>query len=326
MSVGTRPGSADDFPAILALARRALGWTDSDARFLAWKHLENPFGASPMWVAVDGERIVGFRTFLRWELVQPSGAVVRAVRAVDTATDPDYQGQGIFTRLTLDALGALADEGVDLVFNTPNERSLPGYLKMGWREVGRLPVAVMPTSFRFPVVVASARQSAGREGVPTTAGGAIEEAFSDDRGVERLLGSVAGPSGLATRRTVTLFRWRYGLSELGYRALAATAGSVEDGVAVFRLRRRGRAMEGVLCELLVPESDRSAARSLIRRLARLLPTDYLIRLDSRVVTSEPFIRLPPVGPVLVCRPLVDSVRTRTSLHDWALTLGDVELF
>ncbi len=33
-------------------------------------------------------------------------------------------------------------DGVDVVFNTPNDQSRPGYLKMGWSEVGRVPVAV----------------------------------------------------------------------------------------------------------------------------------------------------------------------------------------
>ena len=96
-----RRAAAADFSGVLALARRALGWTDDDARFLDWKHLENPFGASLMWVALDGERIVGFRAFLRWEFNTPEGRTVIAARAVDTATDPDYQGRGIFTRLTL---------------------------------------------------------------------------------------------------------------------------------------------------------------------------------------------------------------------------------
>ena len=78
-----------------------------------------------MWVALAGSRVVGFRAFLRWELVGPDGRVRYAARAVDTATDPDFQGRGIFTRLTLEALDALPADGVELVFNTPNARASP---------------------------------------------------------------------------------------------------------------------------------------------------------------------------------------------------------
>src|SRR4029079_3500391 len=101
-----------------------------------WKHVDNAFGRSPMWVACDGERIAGFRAFMRWEF-EGAGEVKRAVRTVDTATHPDYQGQGIFTKLTLAGLEELAAEGVDFVFNTPNDKSRPGYLKMGWHVLGR---------------------------------------------------------------------------------------------------------------------------------------------------------------------------------------------
>src|SRR5205823_70862 len=101
----------------------------------------NPFGASPAWVALDGDRVIGFRTFMRWEFGH-AGRVYRAVRAVDTATHPEYQGRGIFSQLTRAGLDAMHNDGVDYVFNTPNEQSRPGYLKMGWHLVGRLPVSV----------------------------------------------------------------------------------------------------------------------------------------------------------------------------------------
>ena len=94
--------TAADRDAILDLLRVSLG-REVDDRYealFAWKHVENAFGPSPAWIACDGDRIAGFRTLMRWEFLD-GDQVVRAVRAVDTATHPDYQGRGIFTRLTL---------------------------------------------------------------------------------------------------------------------------------------------------------------------------------------------------------------------------------
>ena len=161
-----RRAAPDDTPAVLGLLEASMGWVpDSEhAAFFAWKHLENPVGASPAWVAADpdeGDRIVGYRTFLRWEF-EADGTVLRAVRAVDTATHPEYQGRGIFSRLTLHALDELQAEGVVAVFNTPNERSLPGYLKMGWRPVGKLAVGLRPRS------ASAAIRTAGRARLPTS--------------------------------------------------------------------------------------------------------------------------------------------------------------
>lgn len=98
--------------------------------FFIWKHLENPSGKSYGLVAKDRNKIVGLRMFMFWDLYTPHGNI-KAIRPVDTATDKDYRGKGIFKKLTLDGLQNIIDK-YDIIFNTPNKNSLPGYLKMGW--------------------------------------------------------------------------------------------------------------------------------------------------------------------------------------------------
>lgn len=104
-----------------------------------WKHVANPFGASPVLVAEEKGVICGVRVFLRWEFRQGE-KLVKACRAVDTAIHPDYQGKGLFKTLTLSLIEELKEEGVELIYNTPNSQSTPGYLKMGWEKWGKLPL------------------------------------------------------------------------------------------------------------------------------------------------------------------------------------------
>src|SRR6516165_6684405 len=118
MTLTIRRASRGDLSSLLPLMRRSLGWTDVSPRFLEWKHCDNPFGESLMWVALDGDRPVAFRAFLRWELCTPDGRTLRVVRAVDTATDPDHRRQGLFRRLTLDALDEMAGDDIAMVWNT----------------------------------------------------------------------------------------------------------------------------------------------------------------------------------------------------------------
>src|SRR5262245_37699869 len=200
-----RRAAPDDTPAVLDLLAASMGWVPDHehAAFFAWKHEQNPAGVSPAWVAVDpvaGDRIVGYRTFLRWEF-EREGAVLRAVRAVDTATHPAYQGQGIFSRLTLHALDELRAEGVSAVFNTPNERSRPGYLKMGWREVGRLPVGVRPRGATAMMRIARSRTAAEKWSISTGAGRPAVDVFADRASLEHMLAGAERPSGLRTRLT-----------------------------------------------------------------------------------------------------------------------------
>jgi GNAT superfamily N-acetyltransferase len=319
--VSTRRATHADLPAVIDVARAALGWSDSDAAFLRWKHLGNPYGESPMWLAEADGRIVGFRAFLRWRFRRADGTTVRAVRAVDTATVPEHQGRGIFTRLTLGALDELREDGVDLVFNTPNTNSLPGYLKMGWQEVGRLPVVVRPNRLRFPVTVLTARRAAGRDALPSPVGEPAEVAFADRDALESLLATVPLRYGLATDRTPELYAWRYGNPRLGYRVVHT--GSMADGCAVFRLRRRGRAVEAVVCDVLAPRADVLRSRELVAAVACERGADYLIRLGCDGVAAGGFAAVPRMGPLLTCRTLDGTPPPLES--DWRLSMGDVEL-
>jgi GNAT superfamily N-acetyltransferase len=312
-----------DRDAIVGLARSSLGWEEGDrpAAFFSWKHDENPFGPSPMWVAEDDDDLVGFRTFLRWEFVDPDGAERRAVRAVDTATHPDHQGKGIFTRLTLGAIDALRAEGVDFVFNTPNDKSRPGYLKMGWEQLGRVPIGVRPSGPTAMVAMARSREPAEKWSQPTTAGVDAREAFADPASVSAALEAArpvdGHPGARRTRRTPAFLRWRYGFEPLHYR-ICHLGSSIADGFAVFRLRRRGAATEAALCELVAP--DRSRARRLVRAVAQAAGADYVIAAGRPPGTMP----LPGQGPILTWRE-VGQV-TRPPLKHWDLVLGDIELF
>jgi GNAT superfamily N-acetyltransferase len=323
--IEVRAAGPSDRAAVLDLMAASLGWSSDDHHeaFFDWKHAQNPFGPSPGWVAVDGGEVVGFRTFLRWEHRTPEGWVLPAVRAVDTATRPSHQGRGIFRRLTLQALDDLRAHGVAFVFNTPNDRSRPGYLKMGWTAVGRLDAGVRVTSLASVARLARARVPADLWSVPSQGGRPAPEVLADP-GLADLLASVPPARGLATHRTPGYLRWRYGFAPLAYRAVTLGP-DVRSGLAVFRVRRRGAALECALCDVVAPDRDRGAARALVRRVARECAADYVIRLGGPTVDRSGFVGIPGQGPMLTWRALADDPPGGRP-DDWALSLGDVELF
>ena len=316
-----RPARTDDRRDILALLKRALGWGD-DSRHEAlftWKHEHNVFGPSSAWVALDGNHMAGFRTFLRWEF-ELCGATIRAVRAVDTATDPQYRRRGVFRRLTLHALDDLRADGAAFVFNTPNDQSRPGYLSMGWQVVGRIPLAARPAAPGGIIRMARARVPAERWSAESGAGMPAAVGLEDDRRISDLLRSQPRSRAMVTNRSVEYLRWRYGFQALDYRAVVMH-GDAAEGLALFRVRRRGSAREAALCEVIVPEGDPDRERRLVRAVARAAGADYVLRVAG---ARDGCLPLPRQGPVLTFRPLRES--PRPGRRDWGLTLGDVELF
>jgi hypothetical protein len=275
-------------------------------------------------VALDGDRVVGFRTFLRWRFRRGDGTTATAVRAVDTATDPEYQGRGIFKALTTSAIDDLRAEGVDFIFNTPNDQSRPGYLKMGWIELGRPGVAMAPRVTSLPRLARS-RVPADLWSQPATVGQPAAVLADADLG-GRLLGAAAPEAAWQTDRDPSWLAWRYGLEPLRYRVLLAAecprGDRHGDAGAVLRLRRRGPSLEATVSDLFAPSAG--ARRFLLRAVLRSTGADYVLARGTARAEPTPAMSLPAFSPLVTWRS-VNAVDEPT-IDDFALSVGDLELF
>ena len=306
----------EDLPRVLELLRASLGESPLLGRtpeLFRWKHVDNPFGSSVLLVAEVDDTIVGLRAFMRWEL-EYQGNIIRCGRAVDTATHPNYLRMGIFKRLTLEALDVAREVGVELIFNTPNERSRPGYLKMGWSDVGPIRVLIRP----HPTRLARGR----RDSFPS-----IDAVAPMAAPVEDIAGDLPidgpTPTGLSTPRSSRYLRWRFAQHP------TARYGAVMDtsGAAILRANlRRGRS-ELVISDALGVDPTK-AVRSAIRSSragydVAAFPKGSPGRRAARRAWMLP---VPGVAALrLVARP-VDSFDIDVLNPDsWRLALSDVEL-
>ena len=308
-----RPFVDEDLPQVLDLLRSSLGETASLQRtpeLFVWKHLNNPFGRSIMLVAVDGPTVAGFRAFMRWELSRPGGGVLRCVRAVDTATHPDYRRRGIFRNLTMAAIDTATEDGVDMIFNTPNPRSGAGYLTMGWSEVGTIrPLAspargllrakADPSVLPDPNDFVSKPNPVGNRSVPDREG-----------------------RGLRTPRTAEYHQWRFNEHPTAkYVQIDAN-----DGAAIARLAYRGKRRELLISDIYGDGMGRAVRKA--RWAAR---TSYVGAFFSKgspertAVARSGFVPVPGATLTLMCRPLRPIGEPVTDLAAWDISLSDLEL-
>lgn len=335
--VVTRAYHTDDRAAVLRLLTETMAGGPTGERtadFFAWKHERNPFGPSLALVAEADDRIVGFRTFMRWRFVRDDHAV-HAVRAVDTATHPAYQGRGIFTQLTRAALEVAAEHDVDMVFNTPNSHSLPGYRKMGWSPVGAVPIAIrVAKPLAFARGLRTRTTHAARPApVPPISLPPLAGVLDDTAGVQALLDSAGQPGDrLRTDRDANYLHWRYAqVPDLNYRAIVDRVGARLRGLAIGRPRWRGRLVELTLSEVIVSRGDRATARRLLTKAAAC-GVDHVATYLAGWPTAErarrraAYVNVPGQSMTLVARSVDPQVDVHTSLDDWALSLGDLEVF
>ncbi len=320
-----RRAADHEIPAAIELCAASLGWSDDDPNdaFFHWKHVENPFGASGMWLALDDGEIVGVRMFMRWQLAATGMPALDMVRAVDTATAPSHQGRGIFTRLTTAAADELTADGVDAVFNTPNDKSRPGYLKMGWTQVGRVPISFRVRTPSALVAMATSKTSATKWGIPTDAGIDPLEALADTESIEALISGLPARRERHTPITIDYLRWRTSFAPLACRVLPLGS-SIRDGCIVFRLRERGNLTQLSILEAVAPEGSRRHLRQGIGHLLKATGADIALATTADTGLGTAMIPLPRSGPILTWRTLADPATP--TLDDLSLSMGSIELF
>jgi len=333
--------------AILDLTQETLGNSGAVRKteaFWHWKHETNPFGQSYGLFSWDelNSRLAGLRVLMRWRFNTPVGYQLQAVRAVDTATHPAYQRRGIFSTLTRQAVAELSEAGVHFIFNTPNQQSLPGYLKMGWQVVATWPIYIKllrpvrmlaglirrsPAGPHLPAF----EQYFGREvmnwetfthqyaaKIP-----ALLEAWEQER----------TQVGLRTPRELTYLQWRYGQHpHLQYGVYALEQAGDLSGFAILRPNFRYGFKEVVLTELFLKSPDLEFGRLFLNSLHWQLKADYIVAhfaqntVERAWLGRNGFLRVPRRGMVFTVRPLNVLPQDVLQPATWDLSLGDLELF
>lgn len=283
---------------VLAVLDQTFGPGHDEAWF-KWKHIDNPFGQSLGWVAIGQDGVLGVRLFMRWRL-QYGGREVQAVRPVDTATTVSARGKGIFRELTQFAVSSvLNDRQIDLIFNTPNENSRPGYERMGWTILPPIAHGVRPV---LP----------GRTAIIETTDVAFEafDQFVPERG------------RLTTYRNAEVVKWRYNNRyRVSYKRACLQQSNEANGIVYRIVKRRGIRLL-VVNELIGTSPE---CRLLVQSVAR--QQGALAVMAATGVGALDFIQGPKLKrgrTFLAVRPLRNMEADVTNLNRWALSLGDLE--
>lgn len=321
-----RPATEEDLSALLQLSKESLGEIEGmrTEAYWRWKHILNPFGTSPVLLALEDDQLIGLRAFMRWRF-RYQGSIIDAYRAVDTATHPDHQGKGIFSKLTLTLIEQLKEGDPAIIFNTPNSKSMPGYLKMGWKVAGktRLLTKMYPWHMAWNRLLNPARKE-------------IKEMMPLPEDMEMILDSwkEAHRAFVVTHYSLPYLQWRYReVPGLKYQLhVVRDKGSV--CVIIYRLKPSRRVMEMRLAEIFYAGTEiRWVLRRALEELARLYRPDVITLLadhHGKLSSLLPFgfMRADKYGLTITCRKVNDEALETLALnqHEWALSAGTLELF
>jgi GNAT superfamily N-acetyltransferase len=259
-----RKTTREDLPKI-SIFRKSYFPYDSSLRshepeYYDWKCYQNPAAQGEIWVAEDGDAVVGMKSMIP-KRMKILGQYLLAAETGDTFTHPDHQRKGIFSSLFKAADENGIDSKLDFIYGSPNENSLPAYEKrLNYAQIPlRLRMKVKPvyvesylkSKLRFtPLVKIGCRAvelvskamstiglAGGRKSEITIS---RESTFSAD--IDDLWQSAAGDYDVMLVRSQEFLRWRY----------------VEnpDKYSIFIARDKRHALLGYLVSKLVISGDK----------------------------------------------------------------------
>jgi GNAT superfamily N-acetyltransferase len=309
-----REPNPEDKPAIIQLLQISLGETKLKKTQEIWefKHHKNPFGSSPVFLAEEDAVLVGVRAFMQWRW-QLENEVWISYRAVDTATHPKHQGKGIFKKLTLFALDYVQKRSDCFVFNTPNDQSRPGYLKMGWIEVGKIKVALIFTFFYFYKLFIN-----DKEAIENISESQIDEIckFHNEKLISEKL--------IFTPKSARYLKWRYEENLLQkYHIISTPDFYIAMYIKKHRFYNELRVVE-------VIESNRKENQTKIKTAIinyAFKNKCWLISLDNKNLFKLSVFGA--FGPKLTFRELTTNsnfIKKALDIKNWKYSIGDLELF
>jgi N-acetylglutamate synthase-like GNAT family acetyltransferase len=310
-----RKANNADIPAIVDLLKSSLGEGLIKKTEEVWnfKHLNNPFGQSHVLVAEEDKKIIGLRAFMQWRW-QYGMDILTAYRAVDTATDPQHQGIGIFKKLTLQALKDVRGISKAFIFNTPNDKSRPGYLKMGWKVIGHIKLAIIPCFLYWPFYFFSKKATYSNQ----INNGRLDELC------EMQNQQLAGKQVFFTPKSTAYFKWRFENNPMQDYVIFSTS----NWYIALYIKRHSYFNELRIVELIAADAKRDykeIQKALIN--FSMVKSCLLITLANKNLFKISVYG--KFGPKLTFMDLTDDpaiVNASGKIENWDYQLGDLELF
>lgn len=234
---------------------------------LEWQYLRNTTDKLFVDVALSprGEKLAAIYASLPgWMRIRGERRLV--LQSLDTLTDAEFRGRGLFVALAQQTFSRAADEGAALIYGFPNGSSAHGFFKkLGWTSLDPLPFLVRPLRLSYVAdrlkLPQAVRALVPRAPLVAPFGGrtraSVREITSADPRITQLWQRFSAGVGVAIDRDAGYMRWRiFERPAADYRALVFEdgAGDALRAMCIFTVKEKHGGRIGYVMELMHDQS------------------------------------------------------------------------
>lgn len=197
------------------------------------------------------------------------------VQSLDTLTDADFRGKGLFVSLAKRTFERAGKDGCALVYGFPNGNSAHGFFKkLGWTSLDPVPFLVRPLRTKYFTEKLPKRIAPFASALPdlplafrqprSPRGYRVQELEAFDERVTELWRAFASGIDVALDRDAAYLRWRIGEKpEEAYRTLALEKDGRLDALCIFAVKDKHGGRIGYVLDVLFRPGAASAGRRLL---------------------------------------------------------------
>lgn len=245
---------------------------------LTWQYVRNPTGKLFVELALpvgDTSRAAAVYSVMP-VFVRLNGQVLLGAQSLDTLTDAEFRGKGLFVKMAQNVFGKCEREGVAWVYGFPNASSAPGFFRrLGWTRLDPVPFLVRPLRANYFLRRISALSSLASR-VPSLPLGPlrrpslprsveIRPVTQFDSSFDELWERFAHGVGAAVHRDALYLEWRlFRKPGQKYRVLALRENSRLIAFCAFDVQEKHGGRIGYVLELLHDPGRADVAQKLLQ--------------------------------------------------------------
>jgi predicted N-acetyltransferase YhbS len=325
-------------------------------KYYDWQYRRNPAGEANIMLAVDkmAGNLAGIYAVIPIDLMV-NGERVRAALSLNTLTDIDYRGQGIFTGLAREVYKRCFELGWNVVIGYPNQNSHVLFLRaLGFSDVGEIPLLLKLV--KPSVVIGKKIPIPGASNLASVAQLILDPMFKFraktasrvksirrfDTSFDELNDNRARVIPIMVSRHSAYLNWRYKDCPIEYEALTVREADKILGYIVFRVMRFAGMRCGMILDLVVREGKgkTKVGRDLIRSaFCKMVAQDCVLLGALSLENSQEYIMfkkngffncpnrlLPQPFPYIVRETAEGAAGFQVpfDLNNWFVSMGDYD--
>lgn len=248
--------------------------TRRDISNLQWIHQQNLVNKHTIYYAIQETKVAAIYTAMPVKF-QINGLLYNALQSIDTITDLDHRGKGLFPKLANKLYTDAETAGYQLVYGFPNENSAGGFFKkLNWVSFGEVPFLLKPLRLSYFIkrFFKMSIDSAFPESHPYQIAESkiannicIKPILDFGSEYELVWESCRSSMNVSVERSADYMNWRF-VNKPGehYSKCGIYIDDKLDGVIVFTIKNKHGGRVGYVMELLFNPKQPSAGKHLLK--------------------------------------------------------------